>query len=497
VPLRELLTAAGLPGGERCDARGGPTISDLVMSSDRVAPGALFACVRGQRSDGHDHVGEALSRGAVAVLCERALDLPPAVPQVVVPSVRRALGPLAAALWAWPSRCMTVVGVTGTNGKTTTCSLLASVLAAGGKRADAVGTLTGARTTPEAPDLQRQLAALLDGGVEAVAMEVSSHALAQHRVEGTEFAAGVFTNLSQDHLDYHKTMEAYFEAKASLFTEGRVAVAVVNRHDPFGARLVERLQRLKPPAPRGGRQKLVTYSPDDATDLRTDVAPGGAGTSFRWRGERLLVAMPGRFNVSNAVAAATVARELGVPMEAVSAGLAAAPPVRGRFELVDEGQPFHVVVDFAHTPVALKEALSAARELSRGRVLVVFGAGGDRDPGKRPAMGRVASQLADVVVVTSDNPRTEDPLAIIDQVLSGASGTPTVEPDRRRAIEAALRSAGAGDVVVIAGKGHEEGQDFGSHVEPFDDRAVARELLRRAGYAVGAERASRALAGGR
>ena len=471
----------------------GPHVADLVMSSGEVTPGAMFACVTGSRSDGHDYAPEAVARGAVAVACERPVNVD--VPQVIVPSVRRALGPMSAALWSFPATAMKVVGVTGTNGKTTTCSLLASVFGAGGWKTGVIGTLTGPRTTPEAPDLQRRLAGFREEGVLAVAMEVSSHALDQHRVDGTRFAAAVFTNLSQDHLDYHGTMEAYFQAKARLFTEVPVAVAVVNRADPWGARLVDYLARSK-----GGPERVVTYSPEEATEL--ECRP--RGSSFSWRGTRLELSLPGRFNLANALAAATVAEELGLEREAIAQGLATAASVRGRFELLDEGQPFAVVVDFAHTPGALGEALLAARELvaarnpgddspesptwdgpragehgGTGEVIVVFGAGGERDPGKRPLMGRVAGQLADTVIVTSDNPRSEPPLAIIEQVVSGVDrGRLLVEPDRWAAIARALGLARPGDVVLIAGKGHETGQDFGTRVEPFDDAAVARQILR-------------------
>jgi UDP-N-acetylmuramoyl-L-alanyl-D-glutamate--2,6-diaminopimelate ligase len=369
---------------------------------------------------------------------------------------------------------MKVVGVTGTTGKTTTCALLASIFKAYGWQSAVIGTLTGERTTPEAPVLQRRLAELFREGTVAVAMEVSSHALDQHRVDGTELAAAVFTNLSQDHLDYHGTMESYFEAKATLFEPGWAPLAVVNRDDAWGARLARRVAEAGPGAPQ-----LVTYSPDDATDVQ--VGPDRA--SFRWRGQKLELGMGGRFNVANAVAAATTAEALGVPMAGIQDGLFSVPSVRGRFEVVEAGPPFHVLVDFAHTPAALGAALRAARELvdkaPPGRVVVVFGAGGDRDRGKRPAMGEVASRLADVCFLTNDNPRGEDPLGIIADVASGAApGALVVEPDRARAIEKALAVARPGDVVVIAGKGHETGQDFGDHVEAFDDAEVARQVLR-------------------
>ena len=327
-----------------------PMVNDIVIVSGEVGPGALFGCVPGSRADGHDYAHEAVQRGAVALLSERPAGA--GVPEVVVPSVRRALGPVSAALWGYPSRAMRVVGVTGTNGKTTTCALLAGIFDAQGWDAGVIGTLSGERTTPEAPVLQRRLAEMRDLGKAAVAMEVSSHSLDQYRVGGTYFAAGIFTNLSQDHLDYHGTMEAYFASKARLFTGCSVPVAVVNRADPWGARLVEMLS--------GADVRLVTFAPSDATE----IALGQRSSSFSWQGGRLELQMPGRFNIANAVAAATAARELGANWDAISGGLASVQPVRGRFEEVDEGQPFTVLVDFAHTPAALAEALQAARDLA-------------------------------------------------------------------------------------------------------------------------------------
>ncbi len=412
-----------------------------------------------------------MQRGAVALLCEHILELP--VPQVVVPSVRQVLGPVAAAFWGFPSRDLKLVGVTGTNGKTTTCAMLAGIFDAQGWPAGVIGTLTGERTTPEATVLQRRLAEFCRAGTTAVAMEVSSHALAQFRVAGTTFAAGVFTNLSQDHLDYHVTMDAYFAAKLKLFSADQLSLAVVNRADPWGARLISRLA--------GSPIRVVTFALEDARDVV--VGQGGAG--FTWCGRQMEIRMGGRFNITNALAAASTARELGAEWDAISAGLAGVEPVRGRFQVVDEGQPFRVLVDFAHTPAALGEALKAARELTgpsplhgRGRVLIVFGAGGDRDRAKRPAMGEVATKLADVAIITSDNPRSEKPLTIIEEVARGARGAaPVTEPDRGEAIRRALVMAREGDVVLIAGKGHETGQDFGDYVEPFDDVEVARLAL--------------------
>lgn len=442
-------------------------VLSVTMDSRAAAGGTLFACVPGSRHDGHAFAAEAVASGASALLCER--ELPLEVAQVVVGSVRAALGPVADVLAGHPSGHLAVVGVTGTNGKTTTVVLLRAVLEAAGWPASAIGTLTQARTTPEAPELQSRLAELRDRGFRAVAMEVSSHALAQHRVDGISFAAGVLTNVTRDHLDYHKSMEAYFEAKARLFEPGRVRVAVVNRADAWGRALLERLAAAGVPA--------VTFAPEDAREV--ELRP--EGSSFAWHGRRIKLRLGGRLNVANAVAAAAAAEALGASLDAIAAGLSAVERVPGRFDAVDAGQPFTVLVDYAHTPDGLAQALRAAREITAGRLLVVFGAGGDRDQEKRPLMGATVAELADLAVVTSDNPRSEDPGAIIAEVLRGAAGAENVvsEPDRARAISAALASAAPGDLVLIAGKGHETGQEIGGRVLPFDDAGVAREALRR------------------
>src|SRR5581483_10889800 len=329
--------------------------------------------------------------------------------------------------------------------------------------AGTIGTLDGARTTPEAPVLQATLASMRDAGQQAAAVEVSSHALTQRRVDAVHFAAVVFTNLSQDHLDYHGTMEQYFAAKAMLFDPARADVAVVNADDPFGRRLIEH------PALR-----TVPYSRADVADVRTTAD----SAHFTWRGVDVELAIGGAFNVDNAVAAATTAGELGIDAAVIARGMAGVT-IPGRYEAVGAGQPFAVIVDYAHTPDGLEQLLLAARRDAQDRrLLLVFGAGGDRDAGKRPQMGAVAARLADVAILTSDNPRHEDPFDIIGQVEAGAPpGALVVEADRRAAIEMALRDAKAGDVVVIAGKGHEQGQDFGDRVEPFDDRDVARQVL--------------------
>ncbi len=371
----------------------------LTMDSRQVERGSLFACVPGENRDGHEFAAAAVASGAAAILCERPLDLD--VPQVVVTSVRGALGPVADAMYAHPSRHLTVAGVTGTNGKTTTCALLQGAFEAVGWRTATIGTLTHQRTTPEAPDLHGLLARWRDAGGDAIAMEVSSHALVQHRVDAVRFAAAVFTNLTPEHLDYHHTMDDYFEAKALLFTRDRVGLAVVNRADPWGRRLLERLDRQGVPT--------ETFAPEDAADV--ELAP--TRSRFRWSGQRVTINLGGRFNLANAVAAASCARALGIDPVDIAAGMAAVGGVRGRFEPVDAGQPFTVLVDYAHTPDGLTQALHGARELTRGRLLVVFGAGGDRDHDKRPLMGAAATALADLAVVTSDNPRSEDPGAIM------------------------------------------------------------------------------------
>jgi UDP-N-acetylmuramoyl-L-alanyl-D-glutamate--2,6-diaminopimelate ligase len=343
--------------------------------------------------------------------------------------------------------------------------LLAAGLAAAGRRTGVIGTLSGGLTTPEAPVLQRRLAEYAAEGYGAVAMEVSSIALDQHRADAIEFGVAVWTNLTQDHLDYHGGMEAYYQAKASLFVPGRCRLAAVNVDDPWGRRL---LDRLEVPA--------VPYRLADATDL----VVGARRSSFQWRGARVELPLGGRHNVANALAAATAAAALGVDPEVIAAGLASAAPVPGRWEAIDAGQPFTVVVDYAHTPDGLTQVLSAARGAAGGRrVTVVFGCGGDRDRSKRPHMAAVAADLADLAVLTSDNPRSEDPLAIIGEAAGGAPpGAPLViEPDRRQAIVFAVAQAAPGDIVVIAGKGHETGQVVGDRVLPFDDREVVRDAL--------------------
>jgi UDP-N-acetylmuramoyl-L-alanyl-D-glutamate--2,6-diaminopimelate ligase len=444
----------------------GVEITGVTHDSRAVAPGTLFCCVPGEHVDGHDFARAAVARGAGALLAERPVDAP--APQVVVRSTRAAMGPVASTFHGHPSRHMDVVGVTGTNGKTTTTYLVQAALAADDRPTGVIGTLSGARTTPEAPDLQAQLAELRADGQRAVAMEVSSHALAQHRVDGTWFSVAVFTNLTRDHLDFHHSMEEYFDAKARLFDPAFTTRAVIDVDDEHGRALRDRV---------GGRVHVTSYALSDAEGLEV----GASESRFTWRGAPVRLPIGGRFNVRNALAAATASSLLGVAPETIARGLSSVAGVAGRFEPVDEGQPFRVVVDYAHTPDALVHVLSAAREVADGRVLLVFGAGGDRDRTKRPEMGDVATRLADAVWLTSDNPRRESPLAIIAEVQSGArpaGASLTVEPDRATAIAAAIDAAAPGDVVVIAGKGHEKTQTTGETVVPFDDRDVAAAALR-------------------
>jgi UDP-N-acetylmuramoyl-L-alanyl-D-glutamate--2,6-diaminopimelate ligase len=447
------------------DAQLDGPIVDLTHDSRQVRPGWAFACVVGERLDGHDFAASAVDAGAGVLLVERRLLLP--VPQIVVSDVRLAMGSAAAAVHGWPASTLKVIGITGTNGKTTTTHLLGAILRGAGIDERQLGTLSGARTTPEAPDLQRTLAGFVADGVGAVTMEVSSHALALHRVAGTRFAAAVFTNLGRDHLDLHESMEAYFRAKASLFMPALSSIGVTNLDDPYGRLLLD-----------VAAIEMVGYSSDDAVAVEVGVGHH----SFAWRGHPVRVPIGGHFNVMNSVAALTTAEVLGIPADVAAAALADCPPVPGRFEMVSDPalRGFAVVVDYAHTPDGLIELLRSARQLSdRGRVVVVFGCGGDRDAEKRPLMGAAASQQADVVVITSDNPRHEDPAAIVDAAAAGveAGAQLVLEVDRRTAISIAIGEARTGDVVVIAGKGHETTQTIGDESRPFDDRVVAREAL--------------------
>lgn len=454
-------------------------VTALAFDDRVVAPGTVFFCVPGFTRDGHDFAGAAAERGAAALVVQRPLDDPAlaGIPQVVVPDVRAAMAPAAAALHGDPTARLLTAGITGTNGKTTSAYLLRALLEAGGYRTGLLGTVSSVvggieeptrRTTPEAIDLQRGFAAMLEAGDTHCVMEVSSHALELGRADAIHWAVAVFTNLSQDHLDFHPDMEAYFAAKRKLFTAAE-GPSVVNVDDEHGRRLARELPRV------------VTVGLDPGAAVRaTDVSFGLLGSDFTLDGARLHVPLPGRFNVVNALGAIAGARVLGVDDATIASALPGAGRVPGRFEPVDEGQDFAVLVDYAHTPDSLENVLRAARELAGGRrVLVVFGAGGDRDKGKRPLMGAAAAGLADVAIATSDNPRSEDPAEILRQVLKGAGPGTLSLVDRREAIAHAVGEAQPGDVLVIAGKGHERGQEFaGGRKEPFDDVEVARGALR-------------------
>ncbi|HTR72936.1 MAG TPA: UDP-N-acetylmuramoyl-L-alanyl-D-glutamate--2,6-diaminopimelate ligase, partial [Solirubrobacteraceae bacterium] len=458
--------------------------------------------------DGHDFAAKANAAGAVALLVERPLGL--GVPEVEVASVRAAMGPIAARFNGDPTRELKVVGVTGTNGKTTTAYLVRALLEAAGIQTGLLGTVTSIvggvewpveRTTAEAIDLEADFRAMLDGGDEACAMEVSSHALALGRTGGIRFAAAVFTNLTQDHLDFHQTMEDYFQAKRRLFLT-EPGVSVVNVGDPYGRRLAGEIEgAVTFGVEAAGLEATAGLEADyRATDLRCDAS----GCEFELRtpaGVReVALKMPGRFNVANAVGAlATVhalaeagrrrssaaIRVAAEDLDTLIGALERGVKVPGRFEPVDCGQGFGVLVDYAHTPDSLENVLRSARDLTKGRILCVFGAGGDRDRGKRPLMGEIAARLADVAVVTSDNPRSESPEKIVGEILAGIpdgegleNGSTHVEIDRKAAIEIAIGLARPEDVVVIAGKGHEQGQELAGGVKvPFDDAAVAREVL--------------------
>jgi UDP-N-acetylmuramoyl-L-alanyl-D-glutamate--2,6-diaminopimelate ligase len=441
-------------------------ISAVDFDSRLVQPGSLFCCVPGATSDGHDYAAAAVSGGASALLCERFVDVDVVQARVAPGRIRSAMAEAAAAVHGYPARDLQMVGVTGTNGKTTVTQLVRSILDVAGRPTGVIGTLSGERTTPESPVLQGLLADLRDRGRHAVAMEVSSHALAQQRVDGIVFDVAAFTNLSHDHLDHHATMDDYFAAKASLFEPSRARLGVVNVDDPWG----ERLWRSAP-------IPMVPVRRSDISDVTSTVGR----VAFRWRGRAVRLALGGLFNVDNALMAASIASALEVDDESIVAGLAQSAPVPGRMEVIAERAPFSVVVDFAHTPAGLEALLSSARQLTTGRVICVFGCGGNRDRTKRPLMGEVSDRLADVSVLTSDNPRDEDPQAIIDDVRAGMVGSSelVVEPDRRAAIDAAFGRARPGDLVVIAGKGHETTQTVGDRTLAFDDRNEARQAMAR------------------
>ena len=489
------LTLADLSdrlGGEGFEVAGrgdlGVPVSGVTLDSRRVSPGDLYAALPGAHGHGAGYWAQAREAGAVAAVTDAAgLDLiGPGVPALVVPQVRPMLGRLSALVYAEPATALRMVGVTGTQGKTTTTRLLESGLTDAGVPAAVIGTVgtrmlgedvASALTTPEAPDLQRLFRRMADRGVEACAMEVSSHALVMGRVGGFAFDVAVFLNLGRDHLDFHPTMEDYFAAKAMLFEPEHARRGLVAVDDEWGRRLV---------ALAGVPVQTLSTRHDDADWWVEDVVLAPTGATFHAYGPGVEVAagcpIPGAFNVANTLAAVAAAATAGYDAQAVATAIAAGPGVPGRLERIDEGQDFAVVVDFAHKPDAVAAAIDTLRPLTDGRLIVVLGAGGDRDPGKRPLMGEIAAAGADVLVVTDDNPRSEDPATIRQAILAGAAGgrAEVLEiGDRRAAIAEAVRRAGAGDLVLVAGKGHETGQEVAGVVHPFDDREVAREELAR------------------
>ena len=498
-------------------------LCDVEHDSRRVTEGSLFACIPGLQSDGHDYAQAAIDAGARALLVQNVIPNC-VVPQLLVASVRRALGLAAAAVYEHPSKKTDLVGVTGTNGKTTTVRIIASLLVSAGFGVCEIGTLTGVRTTPEASELQRLIATSVDEGNRSVVMEVSSHALSQHRVDACTFRVVVFTNLGHDHLDYHKTSEAYFMAKAKLFDPEKAERAIINTTTEAGQRLV-----------RIAESRLLPITEINENSMQI-IRIGVRSSLFEWRDELVHLPLGGAFNVVNAVTAAETAVLLGLSSRFIVEALADVPQIPGRFESVElpvsrtgsaymnqdlaveeaqfnSGQRdrsenaeksndkplrstaltseandpirntrenFRVIVDYAHTPEGIESVLKAARAVTEGRLMIVFGAGGDRDHVKRPVMGRVAEKLADLVVLTNDNPRSEAPQLIIADITEGMSGSPDlIETDRRLAIRYALTEADSGDVIVIAGKGHENVQIIGCEEYEFDDRQVTQdELLR-------------------
>ena len=487
--FEELILA--LPGA-KASGDFSARITGVAYDSRLVQGGEVFVAITGFQADGHDFAKDAVDRGAAALIVERKLEgVSFEAPQFVTPSAREALSRIGDAFYEHPSGELALIGVTGTNGKTTTAFLIDAILRSSGRRTGLMGTIhyrvgdevfEEPRTTSEGPDLQRYLRRMADAGASHAVMEVSSHGLALDRLLGCEFQAAVFTNLTQDHLDFHGDMESYFQAKLKLFKEFSPANSIINADDAFGRRIAEEA---------GG--EVWTYALDTGADLGVEnLSNSSAGMNFdmltpagRARVESALI---GRHNLSNILAASAVCLSQGLTPEEVAAGIASLENIPGRFEKIDAGQPFLVVVDYAHTEDALARVLEFARPVTEKRILTLMGCGGDRDRRKRPLMAAAALNASDYVVMTSDNPRTEDPASILKEVESGAALAPASEGrwrsilDRREAIRAIIAEASAGDTVVIAGKGHETYQILGTERTPFDDREEARTALRLAGY---------------
>ena len=482
--LSQLLSAAGVKVNS---CIGQADISSLQADSRRCAKGGCFVAVRGPQADGHKFIPQALAAGVAAIICEDPAGIPADFPHAVVPHTDKALGPLAQAFHGWPARKLVNVGVTGTKGKSTITLLVRAILEAAGHKSALIGTIsyeTGTRsleannTTPGAVDLAEMMAEMVRTGRTHLVMEVSSHALDQGRVAGVPYQAAAFTNLTGEHLDYHKTMENYLAAKAILFQELPAAsAAVINFDDPSG-----------PAIAKATSARVISYGLDGPRTLGAAIDSASAtGTEFRMLcdGAEIHVNSPliGRHNVRNNLAAAGICMSLGVDWPTIAATLSTNVRVPGRLDRVDVAAPFTVYVDYAHTDDALKNVLQAVRPVTQGRLIVLFGCGGDRDRTKRPRMARVAEELADVVIVTSDNPRTEDPAAIIDEILTGFTpagrAKAQVQPDRRTAIEQTLAQAKPGDLVLLAGKGHETYQIIGETKHHFDDAEEVKRVLER------------------
>ncbi len=495
VPFQQLLSGITVE-----DAQGLSTpVSGIHYDSRQVQPGFVFVCIPGYRTDGHAYIGDAAGRGAAALIVSRdvagcragcPLGAAPGADGLAwarVKDTRLALAMAGANFYVHPSRDLSLFGVTGTNGKTTTTQLISAVLQAKGEPTAVIGTIWNRQTTPESLDLQRMLRQWSDQRMRAVVMEVSSHGIYLQRVAACEFDVAVFTNLTQDHLDFHRDLSDYLAVKMRLFqglgkgrSKTRPCYAVVNRDDPAAGEII-----------RATKAAVVTYGIEDDADVRAQdvcLSERGAGFTVAWRGRNIpfRISLPGRFNVYNSLAAISVGLSEGMEPELVQSALAGASGVPGRFQFVDHGQEFAVVVDYAHTPDGLENVLRTARALTRGRVIAVFGCGGDRDTGKRPLMGKISGQLSDISILTSDNPRSEEPLSIIRQIEAGIGELPDVRyevvPDRREAIGRALQYARSGDFVVIAGKGHETYQIIGDQVLDFDDYQVAFKMLEARGH---------------
>ncbi|MBU6398808.1 MAG: UDP-N-acetylmuramoyl-L-alanyl-D-glutamate--2,6-diaminopimelate ligase [Verrucomicrobia bacterium] len=470
-------------------------VTGITYDSRRVTPGMVFVAIAGQQSDGHDYIMSAVDRGAAAVICERNGFVSQRVTKVKVADAREALALAAAEYYQHPSRRLKVIGVTGTNGKTTVTFMVRQMLESAGVKTGLLGTIRyeigermipAQRTTPEALEVQQMMAQMVRAGCAACVMEVSSHALDQKRVHGVEFDTAIFTNLTQDHLDYHGTMADYYAAKQKLFRAVELGTkrgtAVINIDDAYGERLAHETQA----------EVLLSYGLDEAAKVRaTNIRLGGDGTRLfieaPGKGFDCCLPLIGRHNVYNALAAVGAGLALRIEVSALRSALQNLPPVPGRLEGIVAGQPFSVFVDYAHTDDALRNVLTTLREVTAGRLLLTFGCGGTRDTGKRAKMGRVAAELADFTVLTTDNPRRESPDRIVAQIEEGfrglRAGDYAIELDRRRAIERVIGLARSGDTVLIAGKGHETYQEFEDTVVPFDDRVYARETLANRGYA--------------